>query len=97
MRCRVRLDELARSNIPDVRAAARRSHDALAVAREGEAHDPLLGQVEGELAVPISGHARDTPATTNIRPTAANTGAEPNPGEAPTGIEPVYTALQAAA
>jgi hypothetical protein len=51
MQGRVRLAELARSDIPDVRAAVGRSDDPLAVAREGQAQDPLLGQVEGELAV----------------------------------------------
>ena len=45
----------------------------------------------------ISGHARDTPAAINPPHMAAHDGAEPNEEEAPTGIEPVCTALQAAA
>jgi integrase len=47
--------------------------------------------------LPFSGHARDTPQPTEtpvIPPTSAIAGKK---GEAPTGIEPVYTALQAAA
>ena len=56
----------------------------------------LSDAIRAETAA-ISGHARDTPATTNIPPTDANVGAEPKAGKAPTGIEPVLTALQAAA
>ena len=56
----------------------------------------LSDAIRAETA-PISGHARDTPATTNTPPAAANGGAEPKGRKAPTGIEPVYTALQAAA
>ena len=46
----------------------------------------LSDAIRAETA-PISGHARDTPATTNTPPAAANGGAEPKGGEAPTRIE----------
>jgi integrase len=47
--------------------------------------------------VPISGHARDTLPPPMPLHDARNRAVEQNPEEAPTGIEPVYTALQAAA
>jgi hypothetical protein len=45
----------------------------------------------------ISGHARDTLAAVGPSQMVADDAVEPIRGEAPTGIEPVYTALQAAA
>ena len=57
----------------------------------------LLSEAIRTETAPISGHVRDTPATATTLHTAANGAVEPDGGEAPTGIEPVYTALQAAA
>jgi Phage integrase family len=56
----------------------------------------LSDAIRAETA-PISRHAGDTSITTKPLQIASIDAAEPDPGEAPTGIEPVYTALQAAA
>ena len=57
----------------------------------------LLSEAIRAETVLISGHARDTLAAVRPSPTVADGAVEPIQGEAPTGIEPVYTALQAAA
>ncbi len=57
----------------------------------------LLSEAIRAETVLISGHARDTLAAAGPSQTVADDAVEPIRGEAPTGIEPVYTALQAAA
>ena len=57
----------------------------------------LLSEAIRAETVLISGHARDTLAAVCPSQTVADDAVEPIREEAPTGIEPVYTALQAAA
>ena len=57
----------------------------------------LLSEAISADLAPISGHARDTPARPSSGSEPKTTAQSQVPEEAPTGIEPVYTALQAAA